>query len=80
VNRIRGRYCNRDEEKQRIEMKRSREKFCSAEEEENVYVYIRIEMKTTRERFCSAGEKENVYVYILLLELNNLKLRSSRYF
>jgi len=56
VNRIRGRYCNRDEEKQRIEMKRSREKLCSAEEEENIYVYI------------------------LLLELNNLKLRSSRHF
>jgi hypothetical protein len=57
VNRIRGRYCNRDEEKQRIEMKRSREKFCSAEEEENIYVYI-----------------------LLLEYLNNLKLRSSRYF
>jgi hypothetical protein len=56
VNRIRGRYCNRDEEKQRIEMKRSREKFCSA------------------------WEEENVYVYMLLLELNNLKMRSSRYF
>ena len=59
-------------------MKRSREKFCSAEEEENIY--IRIEMKRSREKFCSAGEEENVYVYILLLELNNLKLRSSRYF
>jgi hypothetical protein len=57
VNRIRGRYCNRDEEKQRIEMKRSREKFCSVEEEENIYVYI-----------------------LLLEYLNNLKLRSSRYF
>ena len=56
VNRIRGRYYNRDEEKQRIEMKRSREKLCNAEEEENIYVYI------------------------LLLELNNLKLRSSRHF
>lgn len=53
MNRIRGRYCNRDEEKQRIKMKRSREKFCSV------------------------GEEENVYVYILLLELNNLKVRSS---
>jgi hypothetical protein len=41
-------------------MKRSREKFCSAEEEENVYVYIRIEMKRSREKFCSAGEEENV--------------------
>jgi hypothetical protein len=51
VNRIRGRYCNRDEEKQRIEMKRSREKFCSAEEEENVYVYIRIEMKRSSRIF-----------------------------
>jgi len=61
-------------------MRRSREKFCSAEEEENVYVYIRIEMKRSREKFCSAGEEENVYVYILLLELNNLKVRSSRIF
>ena len=37
-------------------------------------------MKRSREKFCSAEEEENIYVYILLLELNNLKLRSSRYF
>jgi hypothetical protein len=44
------------------------------------FVYIRIEMKRSREKFCSVGEEENVYVYILLLELNNLKVRSSRIF